>query len=219
MRLARSRMMHARRVIPHLVQMRKHPTGGNGRVVEPAIRKTMRAVQELRGRRIPVAMPILPHPVEVAIDAAARHDHVLGARLERRAARFIDTLAASDPAVARQEAIDPMPKVNGEPLRIGMAAQGADQGFRQTLACPPSHVETRHGIAGTEFATLDPIDNREKADAMAAHPAIDVRRAALNIGLRPRPGPEIFRAELSEVVLIAQRKIGGIANAQTPLLR
>lgn len=76
-----------------------------------------------------------------------------------------------------------------------------------------------HRIAGTEFAALDPVDDGKEAHAEATHPAIDIRRAALHIGLGPGARPAITIAEFGKAGPVAMGKIDGVANALAALLR
>ena len=54
---------------------------------------------------------------------------------------------------------------------------------------------------------------------MAAHPGIDVRSAARRVSLGPRPRPAVLGSEFGKTAPVAQRQIGGIADALAALLR
>src|SRR6516165_3980034 len=100
-------MVHTGGIVPHPVKVREYTASGNRRIMQLAVGKTMRAVQQGFGRRPPIAMPVLTHPYEIAaIDAAGRDHHLLGRNFERRPACLVNAGSAIDFAALMGEPLD-----------------------------------------------------------------------------------------------------------------
>ncbi|HJV49817.1 MAG TPA: hypothetical protein VJ652_00045, partial [Noviherbaspirillum sp.] len=80
--LARAPVLHARRVIPHAVEISDIAACAADCVMQHAVGEFVRAVQDGFGRRVPLRMPVLAHPFHAAVDAACRHQHHVGAHRE-----------------------------------------------------------------------------------------------------------------------------------------
>jgi hypothetical protein len=80
-------------------------------------------------------------------------------------------------------------------------------------------MKARHRIARPELAALDPVDDGKEADAVAAHPAMDLLGAALQIGPRPGARPMVAGTEFGKAQPIAKRQLTGIADSLPALLR
>ena len=144
---------------------------------------------------------------------------MLGPHFKRAARRLVGAQSTPDAAALRGKVLDPLVEADGQAVDIPVPAQGGDQCVRQSLAGAPAHVKTRHRIAWTKFAALNPVDDGQKADAVGAHPAIDLGRAARHIGLRPHPGPMVVGAEFAKAAPVVKGEFVGIADALTTLLR
>ena len=164
----RPRMMHAGGVIPHRVEMGEIAAGRTDGVMQPAVGVAVRAVEDHRRRRAPVAMPVLAHALDVAVEAARRDDHATCGQLEYFAILLADTAAAGDSAIRGHQLLDALAAADFQIGAARMLFQGVDQAQRQFASGAPDDMEARHRIARCVQAALDPVRGRQEADAAAA---------------------------------------------------
>lgn len=211
-------VVHTSGVIPHFVQVREVAACHLHRLVQGAIGKTVRTVENGLGRLVPVGMPVITHHLHAAVDAAGGHDDVFSQRLKRYTAFFFDTMCAANAPILQQQLLYPVTKAQSELVGIGMALQCGDELLGQSLSCAPDKVKTRHRVAGAKLPALYPVHHREKANAVLAHPVVHVLRAAVHIRLCPGLGPVVVGSKLAKAEPIAQSQFSGVTHAHSALL-
>jgi hypothetical protein len=216
-RLARPRMAHAGGVVPHLVEVGEAAAGRRDGVVQAAVGVAVRAVEDHRRRRGPVAVPVLAHALDVAVEAAGGDDHRAGRGFEGLAILLADAAAAADDAVAGQQRLDALAETDLQVRAARMTFQRGDQAQRQFAPGAPDDVEARHRVAGRVEAALDPVRRGQEADAARAQPESDIVVAALHIGLGPGIRPAVGRVEFAEGAPVGQRQFRRVADAGAAL--
>jgi len=172
-----------------------NPIGG---VVQAPVGEAVRAVEDDRGRRAPVRVPVTPHPFDVAVDAACRDDDGLARDLEGLAARLGRSRETRDAAAAGDEGIHAMPEPQPEQVAARMREQPLHEQVGERATRAPDEMESRNRVAGHVESPFDPHRHRHEADAHRGQPVVDLRDAAFDISLRPGARPGVLGTELTE---------------------
>ena len=169
-------------VVPHAVAVDERAARAFGDREHPAVDVGRHTAEHLLRRSAKARWPILANQLVIPAESTRGHDH--GVRLELEfanrqtgarstsvhRARFEDTaLHAIDSPAAHREGVDAMAELDGDKAAGRRLANAPLKGRHDGRACPPRHVEARHGISrATSYGatSLRPADDREEPHSL-----------------------------------------------------
>ncbi len=137
-------------------------------------------------------------------------------------AGFVDGDGPVDAPRLLRELGDAVPMPQQQPIAATAACgllQGRNHDLRQVRGGAPQHVVARQAVALAVLAALDPVDGRQKAQAVTQQPLINLGRAALHVMFGPAPGPHFAGIELAKAQPVLQGPLGAVGDALAPLQR
>ena len=204
-------------IVPVFIEMGQITSDRFYLIVEQAIGKDMRTVEDHRRGIAPFPEPVLAHFAKVASADAPGGDHHRAARGKGLAAVFQSAGAAAHCAIAADQLFYTMMIVNGKIFPPGMSFQAHQHGFDDPETGAPGDMPARQGVAAAIHPPLRPVDHRQEAHLAGAQPVVNHLPGRMHVGLRPLPRPVVARLELGIAVPVGQGQRRGVADPRLAL--